>query len=267
MKRTLRPIQKESSMNMRKWWMAVLVAAATATVPALAEPSAAHLARLQASLAVDRPAGDGPFPAVILVPACRGFSDPVLRSRYEHAARELKALGFVVAHADYLAAVEAADCELVMDPAQAAADVLRAARHLQALPFVKPDAVNAIGWSIGGGLVLGMLEQVSTAGESPVSAVVAYSPYLTLRRVWTADVPVLILCTLQDEVAPCARTDALLAEMPQRPHVRHVKLPEGLHAFDARDVAPHVATSGRRIGYHEASAKAAWTEVLGFLRR
>ena len=145
--------------------------------------------------------------------------------------------------------------------------MLATARHLQAQPYVKADAVNAIGWSFGGGLVLGMLEQLSAAGPHPVAAVVAYSPYLSLRRAWTVDVPVLILCTLQDAVAPCARTDALLEEMPSRQHVRHVKWPEGLHAFDVRDVAPFTAPSGNRLGYHEASAKAAWTEVLGFLRR
>ena len=251
---------------------AALLAAAGAALlalaaPAAAEPSAAHRARLQAAHAIDKPAGDGPFPAVILVPGCGGFADPVLRSRYERVTGELRSQGFVVARADYLAAVEAPNCELVMDPMQAASDVLATARHLQAQPYVKADAVNAIGWSFGGGLVLGMLEQVGPEGPRPVAAVVAYSPYLALRRTWTAELPVLILCTLQDAVAPCARTDALLDEMPRRPQVRHVKLPEGLHAFDVQGVAPFVSPSGNRIGYHEASAKAAWTEVLGFLRR
>jgi hypothetical protein len=60
-------------------------------------------------------------------------------------------LGFVVAWADYLAAAEAARCDLVMDPTQAATDVLTTAGHLQVQPFVKHDAVNVIGCSFGGG--------------------------------------------------------------------------------------------------------------------
>lgn len=238
-------------------------------VPALAaaQPSNAHLDRLQARYAIDKPEGSGPFPAVILVPGCQGFDHKLYRGRYERAGAELKALGFVVARADYLAAAEAANCELVMDPAQAATDVLTTARHLQAQPFIKPDAVNVIGWSFGGGLALSMLDQLTPNGSQPVTAVAAYSPYLALRRTWTVDVPVLILCTLQDTVAPCERTDALLAEMPERKQVRHVKLPEGLHAFDNGDVAPGSSPSGLAVGYHEASAKAAWGELLGFLRR
>jgi dienelactone hydrolase len=244
--------------------VALLVGAA-ALSPAWAEPSAAHLARLQAASAIEKPPGDGPFPAVILVPGCQGFNHRLYRSRYERTTGDLKSMGFVVARADYLAAIEASTCDLVMDPVQAASDVLATARHLQAQPFVKPDAVNVIGWSFGGGLALGMLEQLSPAGPYPVAAVIAYSPYLALRRTWTVDVPVLTLCTLQDTVAPCERTDALLGEMPDRKQVRHVKLPEGLHAFDAGDVPP--VSSPQPVGYHEASAKAAWAEVLGFLRR
>ncbi|MBI3154691.1 MAG: dienelactone hydrolase family protein [Burkholderiales bacterium] len=246
--------------------VALLVGVAALST-AWAEPSTAHLARLQAGYAIVKPPGDGPFPAVILVPGCQGFNHRLYRSRYERATGDLESMGFVVARADYLAAIEASSCDLVMDPVQAASDVLATARHLQALPFVKPDAINVIGWSFGGGLALGMLEQLNPAGPQPVAAVVAYSPYLALRRPWTVDVPVLILCTLQDTVAPCERTDALLGEMPDRKQVRHVKLPEGLHAFDAIDVAPGTSPSGQAVGYHETTAKAAWTEVLGFLRR
>lgn len=238
-----------------------------ASAPASAQPSDAHLARLQANYAIDKPEGSGPFPAVVLVAGCQGFKHPLYRGRYERATQELKALGFVVARADYQAAVEVSSCELVMDPVQAASDVLTTARHLQAQPFVKPNAVNVIGWSFGGGLALGMLEQLSPAGPQPVAAVVAYSPYLALRRTWTVEVPVLILCTLEDTVAPCERTDALLAEMPERKQVRHLKLAEGLHAFDNSDVRPGISPAGQAVGYHEASAKAAWTELLGFLRR
>lgn len=255
----------------------VLPAALMATLallpPAMAQADRAdpahqsHLARLSAAYAVEKPAGDGPFPAVVLVPGCEGFARPLYRGRYERATVELKARGFVVARADYLAAIEASNCDLVMAPAEAAADVLATARHLQSLPFVKPQAVNVIGWSFGGGLALGMLEQIDAAAPRAVAAVVAYSPYLTLPRVWKADVPVLILCTLQDTVAPCDRTDALLAQLPGGLPVRHLKLPEGLHAFDNADVTPGPNLAGRMVGYHEATAKTAWAEVLGFLRR
>lgn len=248
---------------------ALLLALLAGLAPPLAtaQPSDAHLARLQARYAIDKPEGNGPFPAVILVPGCQGFDHKLYRGRYERASAELKSLGFVVVRADYLAAAEAASCDLVMDPALAATNVLTTARHLQTQTYVKADAVNVIGWSFGGGLALGMLEQLNPNGSQPVTAVAAYSPYLALRRTWTVDVPVLILCTLQDTVAPCERTDALLAEMPERKQVRHVKLPEGLHAFDNSDVVSGGSPSGQAVGYHDASAKAAWAELLGFLRR
>lgn len=57
---------------------------------AAAQPSNAHLARLQARFAIDKPEGSGPFPALILVPGSQGLDHKFCHGRYERATAELK---------------------------------------------------------------------------------------------------------------------------------------------------------------------------------
>jgi len=224
---------------------------------------------LEARQALSKPDGDGPFPAVILVAGCQGFDHPQFRGRYERLARELPALGFVAVRADYLAAAGASTCDLIMDPPAAARDILAVARQLRTLPFVKADAINVIGWSYGAGLALGTLSELTPGEPSPVAAVVAYTPYLAMARPWSVDVPVLVMCTLQDTAAPCERIDALVAELPGRDRLKYVKFLEGLHSFDNADLPPYTTAigNGNPMGYHAATAAAAWAEVVAFLRR
>jgi dienelactone hydrolase len=154
---------------------------------ALAQAASAREARLAARYAMAKPEGPGPFPSVILVPGCQGFDRPQWKQRYEAVSRDLLGLGFAVIRADYLAASEAPNCELVMDPAEAAGDILVAARHLRAQPFIKADRIQVMSWSFGGGLSLGVLERLDPAdraGPPLLAGVVAYFPYLTLRRTW-----------------------------------------------------------------------------------
>ncbi|CAG1019880.1 hypothetical protein BURC_04805 [Burkholderiaceae bacterium] len=256
-------------MSMLERWACVLALLLPTGLAsqALAQDAASHTARLEAKFGLTKPEGTGPFPAVVMVTGCQGFEHPLYRGRYERFARDVAALGFVSIRADYLAAAAVGNCELIMDPEAAAKDILTAARHLRTLPFVKQDAINVVGWSYGGGLSLGLIEQLPAIEPRPIATVIVYSPYLALFRPWTVDLPVLIICTMQDTVAPCDRVDTLLAEVGNRQSVQYLKFPEGSHAFDNADLPPNSRVSGNPVGYHEPTAKAAWVEVARFLRR
>lgn len=225
-------------------------------------------ARLAARYALEKPEGNGPFPAVMLVPGCQGFDRPLWKGRYERAARQLKELGFVVARVDYLAAGDVGSCDVIMNPAEVADDIVTTSKYLRAQSFVKPESINVLAWSYGGGAAFNALTKTESRDPVRVAAVVAYYPYLSLARPWSVDVPALVLCSAQDTTAPCDRFETLLAEVQARDRVKIVKYAEGYHAFDNSDLpAKTESPGGNVVGYNEKTATAAWVEVEKFLRR
>lgn len=234
-----------------------------------ADSAAAREARLAARYSLEKPEGNGPFPAVMLVPGCQGFDPPLWKGRYERAARRLKGLGFAVIKVDYLAAGEVDTCQFIMNPAELADDIVTTTKYLRAQSFIKHEAINVLGWSYGGGAALNALTKTNSREPAQVATVVAFSPFLALLRPWSVDVPALVLCTADDTVAPCELFEALLAEVPTKSRVKFVKYPEGYHGFENSDLPVKTESpSGMGfIGYNEKAATAAWAEVEKFLRR
>jgi dienelactone hydrolase len=250
------------------WWFLACVLSTTC-VTGWAEAPPERTTRLAAHYKLDKPEGNGPFPAVMLVPACNGFNPKLMKEgRYTNAARRLKELGFAVIRVDYHAAGEVGSCELIMNPAEVADDIVTATKYLRAQSFIKHEAINVLGWSYGGGAAINALTKTETREPAQVAAVVAYYPYMALARPWSVDVPALILCAANDTLAPCERFESVLAEVPTRARVKVVKYPESYHVFDNPELPTKVTSvSGNTIGYNEKSATAAWAEVEKFLRR
>jgi len=250
------------------WWFLASVLLTTC-MPGWADAPAERAARLAAHYNLDKPEGNGPFPAVMLVPACNGFNPRLMKEgRYKNATRRLKELGFAVIRVDYLAAGEVNACDSIIYPAELADDIVTVTKYLRAQSFVKPDAINVLAWSYGGGAAFNALTKTESREPAQVAAVVAYYPYLALARPWSVDVPALVFCGDEDTVAPCARFESLLDEVPTRARVKVVKYPESYHVFDNSELPTKVTSvSGSTIGYNEKSATAAWAEVEKFLRR
>ncbi len=80
---------------------------------------AGRLERLAENYHMQQPDGDGPFPAVIMVPGCRGFNSPRLKPVYDRVQGRLRDMGFVVIRADYLAARNQDSCQSVTKKASA----------------------------------------------------------------------------------------------------------------------------------------------------
>ena len=113
-----------------------------------------------------KPPGDGPFPAVLVIPG--GGSPPEMLRRNTigaYPSRFLEA-GYVVAvitHRNY-------GLQDTADWSNALADALAALHYLKALPFVDPDSVAVNGCSIGGDVALEL------AGGAKIAATVAEEP-------------------------------------------------------------------------------------------
>ena len=121
---------------------------------------AIELAHLGVSLTgqMAKPAGDGPFPAVLVMHNALGIGDHV-----REVAQRLAALGYVAVASDMFGgggsagdqAINGASYEAVMkDPALLRARVIAWFDRVAAMPQVRADRVAAIGFCFGGACVL-----------------------------------------------------------------------------------------------------------------
>lgn len=252
----------------RQLTIAGLIGLALCARLAWADSPAEREARLAANYALEKPDGNGPFPAVMLVPGCSGFQSASWKAHFDRVARKIKEAGFAVLRVDYHAAGQVSTCEVIMNPDEVATDVATAAKYLRDQSFIKPDAINMIAWSYGAGAAFNALDGSDGREPAQFAAVVAYYPIVGMIRPWEKVVPALVLCGEQDVTAHCERLDPLLPLLPGGKQVKVVSYPETSHGFDNSDLPAKTTTmSGNPMGYNAAIAPSAWSEAEKFLRR
>src|SRR5262249_22310211 len=155
------------------------------------EDLAAVQKRLEPHFRLKRPEGPGPFPAVIMVSGCSGFTPPESPAFFTRRAAQFTAEGAVVIFVDHLAARGYRTCADRgrtgggWDYAQEIGrDVVAAAAYLSGLPFVKPAEIVAVGWSLGGGGVLAALGAMPPSVTPLLRSVVALYPYCPDVKPW-----------------------------------------------------------------------------------
>lgn len=128
--------------------LAAALAAGCATAP-ITFPNATPGAPLEVPAWEYRPAGEGPFPAVVLLHGCHGVSE----SNHEWA-RWFRDRGYVALVVDSWSARgigRGCDAETPDVPStERFADALGALRFLHTKPYVDAARIGAIGWSNGG---------------------------------------------------------------------------------------------------------------------
>ena len=141
-----------------------------------------------------------------------------------------------------------------------ARDVLAVASHLRSQPYIDPDRISAIGWSMGGGAVLAALEQTDPGERSPLHAVVAYYPVCGTLEPWTVQVPALVLMGANDQMARPAICQEVFARLPHGTPLEVRVYPDAVHGFNFPEAPPHVS-------YSAAATAAAAHEVDLFMSR
>ena len=145
--------------HMSRWWMArVIVAVVTSCVWGCASaPVSTPItftnvtpgAPQDITATLMRPAGEGPFPAVVQLHGCGGLEEESYRW-----ARWFADHGYVALVVDSFGPRQVkGDCRSGPDEPPVTArfdDAFGALRYLQSLPYVRADRVAAIGWSQGG---------------------------------------------------------------------------------------------------------------------
>jgi dienelactone hydrolase len=238
--------------------------------------------RLDAALF--RPAGPGPFPAVVALHGASGLSgkDGLYGNYLDWGAR-LRDAGFVVLFPDSFRprGLDHGVATLKRDPAPPGRERIRdaygALRYLQSLPWVRPDRIGLLGWSHGGSTVLAAVDAGlglrPSAPERNFQVAVAFYPG-TWRQLkqpsWRPAVPLSIFIGMKDDWTP-AEGCAKLAERAhaQGEALELVTYPGAWHGFDAPDVPVHVragvnSRTGRAtVGTDPAARQDALARVTG----
>lgn len=222
--------------------------------------------RLESHYRLQRPEGNGPFPAVMMVPGCRGVASSP--NYYMRTAEQLKAQGQVVVFVDYTEAhgVQSA-CSGEVSVQQIAQDILTTAAYLQSLPFVNASEIRVIGWSLGGGGVLASLSAMPDGQPLPFRAATAIYSVCQGVAPWKTKVPTLLLLGELDDITPAAVCQKLVQQVPQDAPVEVRIYPGARHGFTISELPPVIESRLGTQRYNPQAATAAWEEILRFLRR
>jgi dienelactone hydrolase len=262
----------------------VLLSAAVTALSALG-PAAAQTSPLIIPFTVTKPAGDGPFPAVVLMHDCSGLGPGSSGAPWRWSS-ELMRLGYVTIWPDSFS-TRGFPRGVCTEPGRAAvaprirvADAYAALAHLRGLPFVDARRVAVMGGSHGGATTLASILAIpinSTRGAPGFAAAIALypscgprygewevvraaepgSPITGYRGVFKPLGPTLILTGGLDDWTPAEPCRHLVEAARAAGHPMEIKIyPGAHHSFDSVAPVRHVA---ERINSNAAGGRGATT--------
>jgi len=231
--------------------------------------------RLEANYRLLRPAGAGPFPAVMLVPGASGFQPARVQALYGPTAEELREAGYVVIFVDYHAAygLPKGPIETRISGDDFRRAILASAAYLKSLPFVKSTEIGVVGWSMGAWGTLATLASIPDKDPMPFQAVALFYPGCEHIEPWRANVRVLMLLAEIEDFHPPELCVELARRVANPSAVEVQTYRAARHGFDISDlpeVAPYPsgkAGEQRKIGYNRDAAVRAHDEMQRFFKR
>jgi dienelactone hydrolase len=162
-----------------------------------------------------RPAGNGPFPAIVALHGCGGLftRKGEIQSREQDWAQRLNAAGYAVLLVDSFTARGMSEIctvkERAIHPRDRAGDAAAAAQWLAAQPFIDRLRMALLGWSNGGSTVLWAMREGFMSGDADFKVAIAFYPgcrVFAQRSEWRPRSPLSILIGGADdwtEPGPC----------------------------------------------------------------
>jgi dienelactone hydrolase len=234
-----------------------------------------------------RPAGPGPFPAVVALHGCGGLYGRRgdLNGRHRDWAERLVRSGHVVLFPDSFTSRGLTEiCSLRSRPVQPgrerAQDAVAALAFLESQPFVQADRIALLGWSHGGSTVLaavraGAPRPAGLAHDFRTAIALYPGCSAALRDAgWAPAIPLHVLIGGADDWTPAAPCRALGERARAAGATMDVTVYEGAyHDFDAPGLRLHVRGDVATTATHTATlgtdepARAAAIERVGALLR
>ncbi len=203
---------------------------------------------------VARPAGAGPFPAVLIIHENRG-----LLEHYKDVARRYAAEGFAAFAIDLASRLGGSDVAAAqlgqIDPDDLLEDLQSGIDYLKQQDYVQPDSIGATGFCFGGGYCFDI-----AAASPDLKAAVPY--YGTARRALEigldhTQAAILVNYGANDSRITGEREDVEAAlKASGRPY--QIIVHEG---------AGHAFFNDTGGSYNQAAATAAWTATLAWFRQ
>ena len=216
---------------------------------------------------VFKPAGEGPFPAVVLMHTCGGLRGAPNAHMKQHA-QELLEAGHVVLVIDSFGPRGFDNCSTrVPSGSEGIADAYAALAFLAAKPFVDGARIYQVGYSWGAFIsaLLASPQSALLAGaERRFAATVANYGSCAFKGKWMVlqdvDRPLLMLMGGRDDEVPAAPCFPLLDDLKAagKPVQWHV-YPDATHAWDKSGLA------SRGYVFNPPVAKDATARMMGFL--
>ncbi len=220
---------------------------------------------------LSRPAGDGPFPAVVLMHGCGGWQPPV-RFTMNRYAEHLVSKGFVVLNLDSFGPRNQGGgkvCESFDRLADArdyrTYDAHDALRYLQAQPFVDRCSVFLMGQSNGGSVAIKVAKGDGPHGQAGATdgfrGVVAFYPWCGAfeRSSVPLKTPLLVFGGGQDDWVPASECKGVRSTGAD---LQLVIYPEAAHSFDL-DIVPQ-RYLGKLVGRNAQAADDSRDRMLAF---
>jgi dienelactone hydrolase len=255
----------------------------------------------QLPFTLSKPAGDGPFPAVVILHDCSGLGPRSSGAPWRWSS-ELTRLGYVTIWPDSFAprgkpAGACTDTSLPrVTPDQRAADAYAALAHLRSLRFVDSRRVAVMGGSHGGSSTLATIvatpENAGRANAGFAAAIALYPNCGRIMGAWSVKrskgwggpvtgysgvfkplAPLLILIGERDDWTPPEPCRRLAAAAQAAGHpVEVVVYPGAHHSFDSAAPVRHVAerinvNSPTGLGATTGGNAEAWADAITRVER
>lgn len=216
---------------------------------------------------LQKPDGDGPFPAVVMLHRCSGLEKH--KKSFDIWAKRLAGWGYVSLQVDSFGPRGNPDvCAdlFLIGPKLRAQDAHDAKSYLSGLPFVNPNQIAMIGWSHGGWTVLHTIDAgtyIIKRGD-PFRLAIAFYPYcgVPLRNF---NAPLLILIGELDDWTPAGMCQLRMPSGNTTPEIILKVYPQAYHAFDLEGLDTY--REGHRLLYNQAAANDAIEQVREFLAK
>jgi dienelactone hydrolase len=208
-----------------------------------------------------RPDGPGPFPAVVVLHGCNGFS-----SASAAIADDLKTFGYVALTVDSLGPRDSSgECDRFFVGQEI--DAYAALAHLSQLPFVDSNRIALLGTSMGGYSALLAVQRgaLEKKFDHKFRAAIAYYPSCHgFSAIMT--VPTMILIGDADDWTPAEACRKMIAQWTgEGDRIALVVYPGAYHGFNFPQLEPGAGFLGHWLQYDKRAATDAWEKVTTIL--
>ena len=215
-----------------------------------------------------KPAGPGPFRAIILAHTCGGTSPHT-----DVWGRLLVSWGYLVLAPDSFGprgTKAVCTTPRTVTPNMRISDIAGALDYLATRPDVIKGKVGIIGHSHGGSTVIRAAQKSFGLAQRGLAGGVAYYPGCNPQFDTAIDVPVLLLAGDKDDWTPADRCRQVVAGLARPDLVEAVYYPNAFHSFDSKAQDRTVPGSGgkmHRLAYDPAAAPDAEARTKAFFAK